>query len=511
MSFTYREEKGSPLTSSEIDANFKEVENLSLATQKPTEYETLAFAMAVDPLPVDYTPFTIRAGGAEDGYYIYLASETNGYKSTGDFETPGLNTSTLNPTGTTLAETGKTVADYVASKRGGAIAAGDERDVSGDKINTEFDIVNADLDKLKTLTPDNNIDHTLNNINNVISGSTIVSNKVYTQEVTISSIYAKTGTLTSTDISCYIYVVDASNVITQDLGIVNISSAVSDTQYEIYSGSITLPIGHKVGLVLGDNFSMRYNATTDSGGFIFQYTNDPNKDKNKGESIFSSTTQDFTLAISLGWDATSLDINKDAIGNNLYGSVLCGIGDSMMAGHTLNADEVYAYKIAERNGMTFTNAGINGNFLTDNGGSGTPLVNRVTDIPLDTEILIVDIGTNDANSLVTIGSENSTDITEFYGALNSFLEDAVNRIPSARIIFISPYLRNVNYQNYVDALKIGCGKYGIPVFDNITEGLIKWDNTAQYELFTLQDGYHFNAVGHLRSSYKYESFMKSKF
>jgi hypothetical protein len=44
---------------------------------------------------------------------------------------PTLNAGTLNPASTTLAETGKTIADYIATLRGGTVTSGETKDVSG--------------------------------------------------------------------------------------------------------------------------------------------------------------------------------------------------------------------------------------------------------------------------------------------------------------------------------------------------------------------------------------------
>ncbi len=98
-------------------------------------YKSTTLAMAVTPLPKDGVPFIVRGSvnGTEDGHYVYN-SNNGGWEFIVAFSTPGLSTATLNPIGTTEAETGKTVANYVATLRGGTVASGETKDVTGGEI-----------------------------------------------------------------------------------------------------------------------------------------------------------------------------------------------------------------------------------------------------------------------------------------------------------------------------------------------------------------------------------------
>ena len=44
------------------------------------------------------------------------------------------------------------------------------------------------------------------------------------------------------------------------------------------------------------------------------------------------------------------------------------LGDSMAKGHTLNEKQTWAYKIANRNGMTYQKLAVNGMFITTGHG-----------------------------------------------------------------------------------------------------------------------------------------------
>ena len=75
-------------------------------------------------------------------------------------------------------------------------------------------------------------------------------------------------------------------------------------------------------------------------------------------------------------------------------------------------------------------------------------------------------------------------------------------------MFITPYLRNSSYKNYIEAIEVICAKYGIRVFNNMKNGGICWSNSAQVQALTLGDTYHLNLDGMEYASYKYEEELK---
>jgi lysophospholipase L1-like esterase len=200
--------------------------------------------------------------------------------------------------------------------------------------------------------------------------------------------------------------------------------------------------------------------------------------------------------------------------NNLSGKKIIAIGDSMVKGHSLSDAQTWLYKLATRNNMTYTNYGINGCCLSYNSiGAGyaetDSVINRYSSMDSTADYVIVFAGTNDANKLITIGSDSSTTNTEFKGALNLLCDGLITKYPAKKIGFITPYLRNSNYQSYVDAIESICAKYSIPVFNSIKNGGVCWTNTAQVSALTLGDTYHLNDTGMTYASTKYESFINS--
>lgn len=73
-------------------------------------YTTLTEAMAVEPLPSDNTPFRIDADTPDDGNYIYLSSEPNGYKYLSPLIKKAVGD--LDPSDDSVVPSSKDVADY---------------------------------------------------------------------------------------------------------------------------------------------------------------------------------------------------------------------------------------------------------------------------------------------------------------------------------------------------------------------------------------------------------------
>lgn len=198
--------------------------------------------------------------------------------------------------------------------------------------------------------------------------------------------------------------------------------------------------------------------------------------------------------------------------NYLYGKVMATIGDSMVKGHNLPANQVWDSLIATRNGMINFNYGINGTQMTNDNGFGGSVLSRYSGMTNDADYIGVFAGTNDAVGVITVGTDTdsySGGQLTFKGALNDLCTGLINKYPNKKVYFITPYNRTAGTQQYITAIITICKKYSIPVFDNWTNGGVSWSNTIQTDSITLGDTYHLNAVGMEYASTKYEAFLRS--
>lgn len=209
--------------------------------------------------------------------------------------------------------------------------------------------------------------------------------------------------------------------------------------------------------------------------------------------------------------------------NPLKGKKIVAIGDSMVYGHSLNDGrgeewsdaDTWLGKLAYRNEMRHKNYGVNGCYMSHNPKGGQTIYDvyaRYQSMDNDADYVVVFAGTNDCNDSITIGTEDSTDPTTFYGALNAICDGLQAKYPTAKIAFFTPYARSGikgRCKQYRDAICTACERGGIPVFDNIKNGGINWDVTEQVNLLTLNDTYHLNVAGMEWASQKYEKFLLS--
>jgi lysophospholipase L1-like esterase len=114
---------------------------------------------------------------------------------------------------------------------------------------------------------------------------------------------------------------------------------------------------------------------------------------------------------------------------------------------------------------------------------------------------------------VPIGSNDSTDITTFKGALNVLCRGLVSKYGGKRIGFITPLqlLGNngkIKLEEYVDAIIEICGLYSIPVLDLYRNGGIttKVSGTADG---LLPDGLHPSNEGQAIIARKVKWFIES--
>ena len=142
----------------------------------------------------------------------------------------------------------------------------------------------------------------------------------------------------------------------------------------------------------------------------------------------------------------------------------------------------------------------------------TPLVDRFTKIPKDSDFIYIGIGSNDwAYSQIALGEYGDTEKTTFYGALDFLCKGLKEHYPTTMVMFgtiIKRYREGAPFDNekgypnaageyiqdYNDAIKKVCGFYGYPVCDMYEKsGVNAWlegDRSIMVE-----DGIHPNILG----------------
>jgi len=153
---------------------------------------------------------------------------------------------------------------------------------------------------------------------------------------------------------------------------------------------------------------------------------------------------------------------------------------------------------------------------SDYGNNNDPLANRYSDIP-EADLITIFMGTNDYGHDTPIGTINDEGDVSFYGALNTIIPELLAKYPDAKIVFITPIHRygfgtnsatgethtfdsvpngaGHTLEDYANAIKAACDKYGIDVIDLYNE--LDIDPSAEETReYYMTDGLHPTTAGH---------------
>ena len=164
-------------------------------------------------------------------------------------------------------------------------------------------------------------------------------------------------------------------------------------------------------------------------------------------------------------------------------------------------------------GLVLVNYGVSGTTFAGAGSTTFAEGTRITAMDSDLSLISVMGGTNDWGASIALGSETSTNINEFYGAVNSVITQLITKYPSKRVFFMGTIygerkdyttlgwtnnttnLLGLTPKDYANAIKKRCEYYNIPYLDMI--GNLGW-NSINISSFTLNEAtmyIHPNTVG----------------
>lgn len=192
---------------------------------------------------------------------------------------------------------------------------------------------------------------------------------------------------------------------------------------------------------------------------------------------------------------------------------MSALGDSITFGYTANGNitNTYQKQIADMLGCEFQKLGVISTPICPNsdytgGQNDDAFVYRWDQIASDADIIIVAGGTNDYGHNVPLGTPtDNISLYEqtFYGAVNYLITNITVTYPYARVVFITPFHRQGDYQqntagytllDYVEAIQNMCKRYGVKCIDGYSDSGI---NTLQaFQNVNMSDGLHPTQSGH---------------
>ncbi|HFI0418892.1 TPA: SGNH/GDSL hydrolase family protein [Streptococcus suis] len=151
-------------------------------------------------------------------------------------------------------------------------------------------------------------------------------------------------------------------------------------------------------------------------------------------------------------------------------------------GDSITQNGLWQQLVIEETGLTHINMGISSSTIVDYSKWATPMCSdeRLDAIPEDTKLLTIMGGTNDWAGHKPIGTIDSEDKSEYFGAYNYIIKKLLAKIPNARIILMTPpfasYTQTTGIRNsiglttrdYGNAVKELGIKYNLPVIDTLS-------------------------------------------
>lgn len=217
--------------------------------------------------------------------------------------------------------------------------------------------------------------------------------------------------------------------------------------------------------------------------------------------------------------------------NVLYGKSLICLGDSITYGSGLSdRSKVWGNLIAQRNGMSFTNAGISGSTMGEAVDGKDTNASYKNDRHLEIEghdYALIWFGWND-HYFCSLGTPDGTDATKTLVAYRLTLEYILKNYPETKVGVIIPYLwdydddpQDHSIMEMLNGIKEVCDLSGVPYLDlpkynflpcwgsdypNNDQYYQKWD--ARQKVFT-SDTLHPNEKGNEYLSTIIEGFLRT--
>ncbi len=151
----------------------------------------------------------------------------------------------------------------------------------------------------------------------------------------------------------------------------------------------------------------------------------------------------------------------------LEGLTMYAIGDSYFGGSGIGQHLTWVNLLGKKYGMNFHNYGIGGNTVAECNGrsdNSPPMATRCTELPDGGDIYLVEGGRNDRHFNVPFGKNDSKNIREFTGALNTIIARIRKNNPDALIVLVTPWSHKTevgylgNNNAYADTIK-GLAEY----------------------------------------------------
>ncbi|MEF2649284.1 SGNH/GDSL hydrolase family protein [Collinsella tanakaei] len=169
-------------------------------------------------------------------------------------------------------------------------------------------------------------------------------------------------------------------------------------------------------------------------------------------------------------------------------------------------------------GATVENYGVKGSRIAVKSDRNDSFVERLDAVDDRADIYVVFGGVNDFSRNVPLGEPGSTDVHEFYGALDYLIRTISKRTPRSKLVFMTPCKTSgkcekdipasteanhlgLTQEVYVRAILDVCERYSVPVIDLYSQSGIS-PFLPEHRALYMPDGLHYSPAGYERLAHR---------
>ena len=195
------------------------------------------------------------------------------------------------------------------------------------------------------------------------------------------------------------------------------------------------------------------------------------------------------------------------------------VGDSLTEVNSRTTMHYHDY-IANATGISIVNMGLSGSGYAKKADTNGAFYQRISDVPLDADVVTIFGSGNDASSGLDIGEPADSGTTTLCGCINTTIDNLIAILPTVSLGIVAPtpwignQPSNVNcfMAKYTEALKTICANRSIPFLDLYhCSNLRPWTEEGRTACYSKDDGngVHPDENGHKLIAPRFKSFLES--
>lgn len=196
------------------------------------------------------------------------------------------------------------------------------------------------------------------------------------------------------------------------------------------------------------------------------------------------------------------------------------VGDSLTAENSATTKHYFDF-VSDITGISVVNMGADGTGYAKSSGSGSAFYNRVSNVPIDADVVTIFGSFNDLSSGLEIGTPTDTGTSTIAGCINTTITNLQSHMPLVNLGIVAPtpwktarpnFVETSNSYKYVNMLEQICKLRSIP-FLNLwyCSNLRPWESSFLPYAYSNDgdSGVHPNEEGHKLIAGRFKAFIES--